>query len=389
MIGEGWARSIEECRLSRNAHVDRLRGISILVVLAGHSLRYGGFWAESFPTWFREQIITSAIYGVTIFFVISGFLINGKFVRSDSDMIDIDLRNFYLQRIGRIVPPLLLLVSVSLVIALALGQPFDLGKIARGFTCLLQLDFNAAARLIPHTESSYDPLWSLAIEEQFYVILPLLCLMVTRKHRLIFILTLFVVFGLLYRTKYSYSYAFFGTFDQIAIGGLAAILGPKLAVRVSAPTMIGLRIVGLAGLAILYATTSYMHPAYLSLVALCAAAYIAGSIRPASEGRLALRPLESIGIFSYEIYLFHFIVLWPLAPISLYVRSPDYFGVRNWLMMFGTLAIIYVLGLAIARFYSEPLNRLIRRRFGTTFGGTRISDFVPSSGQVAAVAGVE
>ena len=375
--------------MPRNAYVDRLRGISILMVLLGHSMRYDGFWVERFPKWLHAQIITSAIYGVTVFFVISGFLITSKFVRSGTGTLDVDMRNFYLQRIGRIVPPLLLLISASLVIALAMGQPFEPSKIARGLTYLLQLDFGSAATLIPHTESSYDPLWSLAIEEQFYVILPLLCLMLIRKRRLAVALLVFVVVGLLYRSSSAYSYSFFGAFDQIALGGVVAILAPEIRGRFGARMMAGLRIAGLVGLAVLYVKASYEQPSSLSIVAFCGALYIVGSLTPPAKSSTVTIPLESLGMFSYEIYLFHFMVLWALAPLALHLRSTDYFGAVNWFVTLAIFAIIYVIGLTVARFYSEPLNRLIRRRFGTATGGTKISDFMPPAEGAAAVVAAE
>jgi peptidoglycan/LPS O-acetylase OafA/YrhL len=151
----------------RNVYIDRLRGVSILLVLFGHSLRYFSSWAQDFPVWITHQIVTSAYYGVSVFFVISGYLITSKFVRPGDDRIHLDLRKFYVQRIGRIIPPLSLLIVVSFSLAVYYGAAVDVAKIISGLTCILRLDFFAAAKLIPHTESSYDALWSLAVEEAF------------------------------------------------------------------------------------------------------------------------------------------------------------------------------------------------------------------------------
>jgi peptidoglycan/LPS O-acetylase OafA/YrhL len=105
----------------RNAQIDRLRGIAILAVLIGHSPRFIGQWQPVLPFSLYEHVVTGAYYGVTIFFVISGYLITSKFVHLGADELSADIRQFYLNRIGRVIPPLALLLSVSVMIAIAQG----------------------------------------------------------------------------------------------------------------------------------------------------------------------------------------------------------------------------------------------------------------------------
>jgi peptidoglycan/LPS O-acetylase OafA/YrhL len=162
----------------RNGFIDRLRGLAILIVLFGHSLRYGYYWVETFPGWAAAYVIDGSYYGVSIFFAISGYLITGKFIRPMSDVLHVEPRDFYIKRIGRIIPPLLLLIVVSAAIATAMGARFGAADLVKGLLWILQFDFGSAAAVIPHTDSSWDALWSLSVEETFYVFLPLVALLV-------------------------------------------------------------------------------------------------------------------------------------------------------------------------------------------------------------------
>jgi peptidoglycan/LPS O-acetylase OafA/YrhL len=86
-----------------------------------------------------------------------------------SEVLHVELRDFYIKRIGRIAPPLVLLMAPSAAIATAMGARFGGADLVKGSLWTLQFDFASASTVIPHTESSWDPLWSLSVEETFYV----------------------------------------------------------------------------------------------------------------------------------------------------------------------------------------------------------------------------
>jgi peptidoglycan/LPS O-acetylase OafA/YrhL len=361
----------------RNPFIDRLRGLSIFLVLSGHSLRYIGWWAQEFPDWIKHQIITSAYYGVTIFFVISGYLITAKFVWPEDNRIYLDLRKFYVQRIGRIIPPLSLLLVVSFLLAVYLGAPVDPPSIVRGFAYLLQLSFGAAATLIPHVESSYDPLWSLAVEEAFYIFLPLVCLLAVTKSRLVVVLVIAFISGYFYRSEPKYIYSFFATFDQLALGGLLAVFAGKLRGAIPDVYLPPLRWLGLIGISTLCATTdATVDPHWVSLIALSAALYIVGSPDTQVSSRFPLRLVEAFGRLSYEIYLAHLVLFWAMAPWGVKLQVPISMlasrfaqigiapvmstGAANLMLLFASLAVNLAVCFAIAKLYSEPINRAIR-----------------------------
>jgi peptidoglycan/LPS O-acetylase OafA/YrhL len=383
----------------RNFYIDRLRGISILLVLCGHSMRYIGWWTQEFPAWFASHIITSAYYGVSIFFVISGFLITGKFVRRGDDRLQMDVRRFYIQRIGRIVPPLSLLIMVSGVLAIYCGAMVDLAKISRGLTYILELNFSAAETLIPHSESSYDPLWSLSIEEGFYIVLPMLCLLIVTQSRLVICLIAAVITGFLYRSENIYIYSFFGTFDQLATGGLLAIYVPRLREWIGTERLYWFRWASLVGIAALCLLTDVQtNQRYVSVIELMAALYIIGAPPTVTRSFLPLRLTELFGALSYEIYLFHMMIFWAIAvpclklqaPIQAWaahlsssyaligINSSIYAVGANFAILLASFAINLIVGLTIAKAYSEPTNRAIRMMLG---GGAT----VPASQSVLSV----
>jgi peptidoglycan/LPS O-acetylase OafA/YrhL len=341
----------------RNPHIDLLRGLSILAVLIGHSLRFGGYWVEIFPEWTRVHFIEGAYHGVTIFFVVSGFLITRKFI-GENGALRIDARRFYIQRMGRIIPPLLLLIVTSSAFAiLALGADWNAANIARGIFALCQLDFGAIGQLIPHTNSAFDPLWSLAIEETFYVFLPVLCILLVTKSRLVIALGIAVLAGLSSRYLFSNLYSFSGTFDQLAIGGLTAIFAPLLT-RHTPGMLRWIRSASLTSIIALWFCADIHNPLSQTAIALAAATYLAASIQSNSKSLLVLQPIESFGFLSYEIYLFHMMVMPPLAPYLLEWRVP--FSAINFLPSILVFGAVYAVGWIIERVVSRRANKFIR-----------------------------
>jgi peptidoglycan/LPS O-acetylase OafA/YrhL len=151
--------------------LDGLRAISIALVLIGHM---GG--TRNAPG-FLSLLEIYANFGVRVFFIISGFLITGLLLREHSATGQISLRDFYTRRFFRIFPAAYVYLTVIAITAWHSLRPHD---IAAGFLYLTNYSF-PRPWLMGH-------LWSLAVEEQFYFIWPLLLLMFFRKRRLIVVL---------------------------------------------------------------------------------------------------------------------------------------------------------------------------------------------------------
>ena len=142
--------------------LDALRGIAVLAVLAYHGLHW---WLPpaitvSFSAKMLSALTSSGWLGVNLFFVLSGFLITG--ILLDTKNRPHYFKNFYVRRILRILP---LYLATLLILRFYEGLPWIYIVL-----CLLYLaNFTAAMHI-----ESYGPLWSLAVEEQFYLLWPFL-----------------------------------------------------------------------------------------------------------------------------------------------------------------------------------------------------------------------
>ena len=145
--------------------LDGIRTLSILLVIIEHGLR------PLMPSWNYGGT------GVGIFFVLSGYLITGLLLDEINKTGAIDLRRFYIRRVARLMPALLLLVIVFDVIFLACGMPNSI------VASLLSVAYvsNYATVANGHYIPSFGHTWSLAVEEHFYFIWPLVLPWLVRR----------------------------------------------------------------------------------------------------------------------------------------------------------------------------------------------------------------
>lgn len=153
--------------------LDGLRAVSIILVLAAHTAD---------PVW--SQLNGSL--GVTLFFVISGFLITTLLLREEDAHEVVSLSRFYIRRVFRIVP----LYALALALAAALVLVFHLGQGGGNFLERLPLLLTFNGELAGSGTFSHS--WSLGIEEKFYILWPALAFGIpwVRKHRLSLLFTL-------------------------------------------------------------------------------------------------------------------------------------------------------------------------------------------------------
>ena len=135
--------------------LDGVRGIAILLVFVNHAFKVKLAWA-----------------GVDLFFVLSGFLITGILLGAKQQPTGGYFRRFYGRRARRILPPYLLLLAITPVF-------FGVGWLRFGYMYAFLMNF-ITAFAIPHVPS-LDVLWSLAVEEQFYLVWPVLVLLLSER----------------------------------------------------------------------------------------------------------------------------------------------------------------------------------------------------------------
>jgi len=135
--------------------LDGLRALAILGVLASH----GGWRADG-------------LAGVTIFFVISGFLITRLISSEIANTRHLHFRNFYIRRVARLLPALLLVCALTITWLLSTGQPWSIWYLGLVGALTFSTDLIQHFLGLNHVSTYFQYTWTLAIEEQFYLLWP-------------------------------------------------------------------------------------------------------------------------------------------------------------------------------------------------------------------------
>jgi peptidoglycan/LPS O-acetylase OafA/YrhL len=293
---------------SYRADIDGLRAIAVLLVVIYH---YG-----------LDQV-PGGFIGVDVFFVISGYLITSVVAREIAEG-RFSIAAFYSRRIRRILPALTAVIVASLVVGYFVLMPGDYRSLGwQAGTAVLGISnlyflwntgyFDQAADLLPllHT-------WSLGVEEQFYLVWPIILVAITRLSRNAFLPVILILVAIIassfavacFHVSEDPQAAFYLPYTrawELALGALL-VFAPRLPAKwaqVAAP--LGLMLV--AGSAIVL-TSSDPFPGMNALApCLGAALVIWPSERASITARLlSFEPLRQIGLASYSLYLWH----WPI-----------------------------------------------------------------------------
>jgi peptidoglycan/LPS O-acetylase OafA/YrhL len=354
-------RSPEHAQPSRFIpHVQGLRAIAVLAVVLYH------FWPARF---------SGGYVGVDIFFVISGFLITAHLMRELSATGTVRLGQFWARRARRLLPASLLvllfcaLVAMSPYLTPTSALPGEVREILAS-TFYVE-NWYLALNSADYLNHSGDPTtvqhyWSLSLEEQFYVMWPLIMLLAAwlavkwfggRRRRTVIVSLAVVsaasfVFCVVF-TITDPAPAYFVTFGrmwQFGVGAMVALI-PALRVRHA----IGSFVLGWAGIAVLAFVIFRFDgqtpfPGYMAAVpTLAAAAVIAASNTERwwyPTRLLALRPAQFVGDISYSLYLWH----WPLIIIA---PSVPFWGLTIYHRL-ALLALCFVLAWLTKRFVEDP-----------------------------------
>jgi peptidoglycan/LPS O-acetylase OafA/YrhL len=306
------------------------------------------------------SFLPGGFLGVDLFFVLSGFLITTLLMREHRQRDRISLTGFWLRRARRLLPALFLVLAAVAVWALV-ASPFERDGIR--LDILSSLGYAVNWRFIAEGQSYFDEfaspspvqhLWSLAIEEQFYVLWPILVVgafVLGRRARPGFwapVVALVVAIGAsaalqaLAYDEYDPSVAYFATHTrahELLIGALGAVLvesSPRfrLFVRRAAPVVGAAALVVLIAFFVLMPDTSPVYFLGGSVVFSVAAIAVVLSVTGRRGDRhpvgrvFALRPLVTIGLISYGLYLWHWPVFLWLSPERTGIDGPLLAGLR-------------------------------------------------------------
>jgi peptidoglycan/LPS O-acetylase OafA/YrhL len=257
--------------VARRTDLDGLRGLAIVLVLVEHTAL-----ADQYLLPF-----TPAVMGVTVFFVLSGYLITSLLMREER----IDLRNFYARRALRLGPGLLALLAFVAVVGIVTESAWIPGVVSAVFYVNnLAHTAGVDTGLAQHT-------WTLAIEEQFYLLWPIAMILVPRRWLLPAAIALAIVGSVVFTTRSGpWFYSTLAHAGGLMAGGAAALARVRLPQSAGA---VGIALIGSAALL-------WSQPMA-----------IIGAVLVISARTNLLNPLAVIGRRAYSLYLWS----WPLVAL--------------------------------------------------------------------------
>ena len=339
--------------------IQALRAIAVATVVVFH------YWPE---------LITGGYVGVDVFFAISGFLITAHLVREVDRTAKVSLPGFWARRARRILPAALL-VLLFCAVATYFWVPLNLweqffGEI-RASTLYVE-NWNLAAQAVDYLGAENRPspvqhYWSLSVEEQFYIVWPVLILIamtlarrgseLLRRRAIAAMLVLLTLASFIYSviaTANDPAAAFFITptrvweFGAGGILALAATTSARPAFR-AAVSWLGVGAILLASFAFTAETPFPGAAALLPILGTVAVIWAgAPALRWAPLGWMKLRPVQWVGDNSYSIYLWH----WPLLILAPFVLLNQ----LTTPIKLGLLALTLILAALTKRFVEDPLR---------------------------------
>ncbi len=375
--------------------VDLIRGTAILLVLMNHVNMQLLFAQVPYTHGLPKQLVSSLVwngqFGVQMFFAVSGFLITSTTLRRWGAPDKVRPRDFYLLRFARIAPLLLLLLAVLSALHLTHVEHFVIrpqtGGLGTALLAALTFRVNVLEATRGYLPGSWDILWSLSVEETFYFFFPLACKLFGRGKLLLALLLGFVILGPFGRTVLAHGnpvwheYSYLGAMDAIALGCLTALLVAHVPL-----TRKQLLMCGIAGAILVTFSLGFSRTPYawgldrngldMTILAVGTCLLIAVSAETQWRGLRILVPILWLGRRSYEVYLTHMFVV--IVAFGLFVAlGKPLVAVPA---LFVTVIVLSgFLGDAVGRFYSEPMNILLRDKFGD--GANRLGSVVDRSGE--------
>lgn len=342
--------------------LDGLRGIAILLVLIQHKL--------------TPFSVSGGFLGVDLFFVLSGFLITSLLWTEFTKTSSISFKNFYMRRLLRLGPALAIYLGASFLVSYTAHTV----EITRQLKLIVMAVFYSTNwRIAFGWDSTLDPTaitWSLSIEEQFYLVWPLVlfaCLAFKLKRSFIagglgvIILAIMVYRYLLLDSGADLTRLYYGSdtrADALLVGCLFGLLHSK---NIALRTHNALKVAGVLsalGLALLILTTEFgdlflYRGGFTGVALLSGLAIFVAANAPPQVLALPLRcaPLVWFGQISYGLYLWHWLV----------VQNTSFYSLGRWE---GSAKLALAVGISATSFYfvEKPFNQL-KTRFATRPSG--------------------
>ncbi|MBI1337654.1 MAG: acyltransferase family protein [Phycisphaera sp.] len=314
--------------------IDGLRAIAVMVVIAFHF----GYLSHGY-------------LGVDVFFVISGFLITTIIYRESREG-RFSLVKFYLRRIRRILPLVAAVNIAVLIVGAIVMLPDDLENLCQSVVAT-NLFSNNILQLITTRNywdvvNEFKPLlhtWSLGVEEQYYMVYPLLFLLLT-KSRLKWLPTILIVMTVasiaFYFSDFSRAALFYllpFRFFELSLGGLAAVMLNGRVVRHGFTSVLVFALIGLLLFDIPY--LGEREQLFLTVLATLGILMSSNSTGRVSSWVLENRLAVGVGLISYSLYMWH-------QPVVSFAR---YFVFEHIDHLWAALLTLMIFGISVISFY--------------------------------------
>jgi peptidoglycan/LPS O-acetylase OafA/YrhL len=346
---------VAEFKLGQRRSLDGVRGLAILFVLLSHvqSLPFGG-----------------GFIGVDLFFVLSGFLITTLLLEERRETGTVSLKAFYVRRALRLLPALVAMLAAMVVLVAVFDAP---GEAANARTSAVMTLLYSSNWFMAYKAFPYPGLfatWSLSVEEQFYLVWPLLLITLMKlkfpPRGMVAVVAAGMLLSaglraLLWKTTGSFERVFFGSdthADGLLAGSLAGLLlsqgwvPPSRLLKLAAHVVLGVLILFLywGWLADDYVLAGGLFILNLGMTALVVA--LVRDPGPLLLGFFEFGPLAWLGRISYGVYLWHMVLFGWSGRVPLLKRA------GSW-----PLTIALTIAVAALSFYllERPLLRLKRR----------------------------
>lgn len=339
--------------------IQGLRAVAVMMVLLYHA---------------GVPFFAGGYVGVDVFFVISGFLITGHLYSGLRQQGRVAFREFYARRVRRILPASIVVVIMTTVSAIVVFPPLVWPRVFR--------DAIATSLYVPNilfakegtdylsekSPSVFQHYWSLGVEEQFYLLWPLVLVTImflVRRRTELFITAIFLLLGAgllasVLTTFDSQPTAFFMVHTrawEFLAGGLVAVLFSRPTLVIAPGLASLLRVVGVSGLVASALTFSEEtpFPGFAALLPVLSTLLLifAGSVGQADAVTRALssRGFQWVGLISYSLYLVH----WPLLVLTQEAVGPQHTLSWPWKVLIGIVAAMPLAWL-LYRFVESPLR---------------------------------
>lgn len=341
--------------LKYRSDIDGLRALAVLSVVIFH---------------INKEWLPGGFIGVDIFFVISGFLITGILHREISEG-SFSYISFYNRRIKRILPTFFFVVISTSILSALVMLPNDFLYYMKSVGSTLVFSSNmffgfAVDYFSPNTEE-YPLLhtWSLAVEEQYYILFPIALIVLSKIFRggryvvyslLIACITSIIISCLLPLfpswIKYNYYWLPSRTYE-LMIGSIAAIASRGKNTISENGWILSASGMAMIVISLIFIKENPEFPGYIAMIPCIGTALIllsGGREAGAVNKILSLKPIVFVGLISYSLYLWH----WPILAVMRYISND---GTLNNSQIVIAVAVMFVMSYATWKFIENPVRK--------------------------------